>query len=99
MKIAIPTSFGAGWQGEGRNTSALLVFAISQIPFVLCIQLRRKIFCVIYFGFLWVWNLIIGVVVVVLVVVLVVVAIARRFCYMFLYREVVFVISRRNFDS
>ena len=36
MKIAIPTSCGAGWQGEGRNTSALNVFAISQIPFVFC---------------------------------------------------------------
>ena len=42
-----------------------------------------------YFGFLSV-RMIIGVVVV---------AIARRICYMFLYREVVFVISRRNFDS
>ena len=72
-KIATPTSCGEGWQGEGRNTSALLVFAISQIPLVLCVQLRRKVFCVTYFGFLWVWNLIIGVVV---VVVLVVVAIA-----------------------
>ena len=49
MKIAIPTSCGAGWQGEGRNTSALNVFAISQIPFVLCVQLRLKVFCVTYF--------------------------------------------------
>ena len=64
MKIAIPTSCGAGWQGEGRNTSALNVFAISEIPFVLCVQLRLKVFCVTYFGSLWFRNLIIGVVVV-----------------------------------
>ena len=74
MKIAIPTSCGAGWQGEARNTSALNVFGISQIPFVLCVQLRLKVDCVTYLGFLWVRNLIIGVVVV---------AIAKRICYMF----------------